>query len=154
MNLNFFITVVFYTIFLLIIHLKLKERENKSYQSNILEKYTDNNKVETQGLPYEEEDTIIPLKEINRVDTQTNQDLLKYLNLEKAESANKSNNTRLENNNLDKYFPSKSEKYTFKEVPTQLANLENFDNLDQSEPGDGGDKVYAFEDFDTQYATI
>ena len=153
MNLNFFITVVFYTIILLIIHSKLKERERHSNIPNMLERYADIN--DGEDLPYGTPNTIIPLEDVSTVDDQTNQALLKYLNLEKEESENKSHNTRLENNDLDKYFPSKSENYTFKEVPTELANLENFDNLDQNEPdGTQTGNVYAFEDFETQYSTL
>ena len=154
MNLNFFITVVFYTIILLIIHLKLKERETVSNLPNILESYEN---TKSESLPYEETDTVIPLGDVNTVDNQTNQALLKYLKLEKEESDNKSHNTRLENNDLDKYFSSKSEKYTFKEVPTKLENLENFSSLNHS--NDDEDNTYpnhisAFEDFENNYATI
>ena len=154
MNLNFFITVVFYTIILLIIHSKLKERERHSNTPNMLESYVDMNNNE-EDLPYRKSNTIIPLEDVNTVDDQTNQALLKYLNLEKEESENKSHNTRLENNDLDKFFPSKPESYTFQEVPTSLANLEKFNDLDQTEPtGAQKGDVYAFEDFETQYSTL
>ena len=152
MNLNFFITVIFYTIILLIIHSKLKENENRS---NILEPYKNKKKEVKADLPYQEIETIIPLKDVETFDDQTNQDLLKYLNLEKKESANKSNNIRLENKDLDEYFPSNSKaEYNFEAVPTQVTNSESFKDLDQSEPLDGGEQVYAFEDFETQYSTI
>ena len=151
MNLNFFITVIFYTIILLIVHSKLKEREKQSNIPNTFERYKDS---KPESLPYGESNTIIPLEDVNTVDTQTNQALLKYLNLEKAESENKSHNTRLENNDLDKYFPPESKKYTFREVPTELANLENFSNLDNTESFEGTMEVLAFEDFENQYSTI
>ena len=151
MNLNFFITVIFYTIILLIIHSKLKENENRS---NILEPYK--NKEVRADLPYQKIETIIPLEDVETFDDQTNQDLLKYLNLEKRESANKSSNIRLENKDLDEYFPSNSkEVYDFEAVPTQVKNLESFKDLPLGEPSNGSDGlVYAFEDFETQYSTI
>ena len=153
MNLNFFITVIFYTVALLIIHLKLKERENPSNFSNILERYENS---DSENLPYEETDTVIPLEDVNTVDNQTNQALLKYLKLEKEESDNKSHNTRLENNDLDKYFSSKSEKYNFKEVPTNLEKLENFSGLNNGDDEDAtySSQISAFEDFENNYATI
>jgi len=151
MNLNFFITVIFYTIVLLIVHSKLKEHENRSV---IFEEYENQNENVKADLPYDTIDTVVDLSDIKTTNPEMNKHLLKYLNIEKKDSANKSNNNP---DNLNKYFPCSSEEtYTFKDVPTSLEHLENFDGLNQSEPDSGLDnKVpYAFQDFEPQYCTI
>lgn len=147
MDLKFLINVIFYTIFILLLHNELKKRERKAVKP---ENFTTNLNQNDSDLPFHETDTIIPLEDVNKVDTQTQQDLLKYLNIEKKESANKSNSNNLATNDLDKFFPNNKKEYTFREVPTKLENLENFSDLNYIQDN----TVSAFEEFETQYATI
>mgnify|MGYP001439804821 CR=1 FL=1 len=182
MNIDFLILVTIYLAIILAIHYKLKtfnispsikptilkdvadkiaihselDREIQSELETELETETD---IESENI---DSKLIIDTQELDNLSDTISNDFMKYLKVEENDNnevyrkLSDSMDINLTENvkSLDSFFPEKKEKYTFDEVPTLNKNdglLKKVKNLN-SEKIFG--QVYAFDDFNDNFALI
>lgn len=151
MVLNFILVIIIYLIVIVLAHIGLKN-------ANPVEKKTTKTKKTTQDAPVIEayQSVVVQPAEVHTSenDTEASDDLMKYLNIEKKDNISI-------NNTLDSYFSNtvENKKYTFDEVPTDISKFKNNevvldDSTDTPTSKPVYDNVYAFDDFNEEYATI
>tara|TARA_B110000211_G_C14092313_1_gene559863 strand:+ start:7057 stop:7515 length:459 start_codon:yes stop_codon:yes gene_type:complete len=152
MVLNFILVIIIYLIVIIFAHIGLKNAKGVEKNSP-REAPRDRHLVET----YESEIPSVDVRSSEN-DTEASDDLMKYLNIEKKDNISI-------NNTLDSYFSNTVEntRYSFDEVPTDISKYKNNEVVLDTSKDEASlapssdpiyDNVYAFDDFNEEYATI
>ena len=180
MNIDFLILVIIYLAIILAIHYNLKRydrpKRNLARKKSILKDIPDITDSESRDVESELElksiddsivsevdsKLIIDKNELDNITDDASNDFLKYLKVEENDNneiyrkLSDSMDINLTENvkSLDSYFPEKQEQYTFEEVPTlnkKNGLLDKVKNLNEEKIYAD---VYAFDEFNDNFALI